>query len=325
MPRTACPLVLFFLATFAGCFPAQGELCGLSAVYSVQVEVSSSTEETLADAAVFFRVLDSDIHDDSQPSAAFEACEQLGSSFGCGVEADGRIEVMVEAQGHEEASHIVEVGQGQCHVEPEHLVVQLEPLSCTAEAAPSVVLSLVDEQGQAIPGAFAGWGLPFDDSAWQECEALGTDFACGWEQSGILEVTAGAPGYQPWMQSIEVEAGECHVQTRYIEVALEESDTPCTSEIRPSIVVVVTDTLANPLPSAETHFVPHLKPLEPAPCYSTNNGRFFCGEEEPGEFDVLVRAEGYLPWSTTVRVDRNECHVETQYLLAELTEMVFDG
>ena len=195
MPRTACPLVLLFLATCTGCFPAQGELCDTGAVYSVQVEVSSSTGAPLPNAAVFFRVLDSDIHDDSQPNVVFEACEQLGSGFGCGVEADGPIEVFVEADGHEEESHIVEVGQGQCHVEPEHLVVHLEPLSCTTEAAPSVVLSLVDEQGQAIADAFAGWGLPIDDSAWQECEALGTDFACGWEQSGVVEVTAGAPGY----------------------------------------------------------------------------------------------------------------------------------
>jgi len=308
-----------------GCLPAQGLLCDLSATYSINVDVRSATGDELQGTAAFFRVLEPGDDEDAQSTGSFEACEQVASGFACGIEAAGRIQVVIEADGHDEASHIVEVVQGECHVEPERLDVVLEPLACTTEEMPSVLLSLVDHQGQRIPGAFAEWGRPDTDSQGQPCEELGADLVCGWEQSGTLEIFADAPGYRPWLQNIEVEAGVCHVQTRYVEVVLEESDQPCTDEVRPSIVVVVTDRWNTPLPFAETHFVAHMKPLEPQHCYSSNNGRFFCGEEEPGEFDVRVSAPGYLPWSTSVRVESNECHVETQHLTAALEEMIIDG
>jgi hypothetical protein len=313
------------LFTACGCMPAQGLLCDLSAIYSVNVEVRSATGDELQGTTAFFRTLNPDPDGDSQSEGPFEACEQIASGFACGIESAGRIQVVIEADGHNEASHIVEVLPGECHVEPERLDVVLEPTACTTEEVPSVLLSLIDHEGQRIPGAFADWGRPDADSLGQPCEELGSDLACGWEQSGTLEILAGASGYQPWLQNIEVEAGVCHVQTRYIEVVLEESDQPCTDEVRPSIIVVVTDHWDNPLPFAETHFVAHMKPLEPESCFSSNNGRFFCGEEEPGEFDVRVRAEGYLPWSTTIRVESNQCHVETQHLTAVLEDMVIDG
>jgi len=322
-PITIALSTVLVLAT--GCLPAQGLLCDLSATYSINVDVRSATGEELQGVSAFYQVLEEAQDGSSQSSAPFEACERVASGFACGVEEAGRIQVIVEADGHDEASHIIEVAQGECHVEPEQLSVVLEPTPCTDEEAPSVVLSLIDHDGQRIPDAFAEWGRPDVDAPAYPCEELGSDLVCGWEVSGMLEIFAAAPGYQPWLQTIEVEDDVCHVQTRYIEVVLEESAPPCTDEVRPSIVVVVTDQLGSPLTFAETHFVPHMKPLEPESCSSNNNGRFFCGEEEPGEFDVRVSAAGYLPWWTTVRVESNACHVETEHLTAVLEEMIIDG
>jgi len=327
MRHLVCFLALAALTCATACQPAQGRLCDERAAYSVRVHVSTSFSTDL-DARVFFRPVDQgDPAADEEPAQAFAPCDSFGDgSFACGVELAGRIGILVEAEGYEPHSQIIDVAQGSCHVVAEVLDIELEPLTCgDTEEAPSVLLSLVDNQGNRVEGAWAHWGRPDSDSVAQTCDPLFNDLACGWEEVGVLEIEAGAEGYLPWFSSIEVEAGECHVDTRYIEVVLEAADGPCDDEVRPSIVVSVIDMAGIPLPDAEVHFVPHPKPLEPRACLSTDNGRFFCGEEQAGEFDVLVNADGHFPLSLTVEVPEGICHVQTQLIQARLEAMVIDG
>jgi len=319
--RTHLPLsILFILTAVSACQPSQGRLCDERAVRSVTVDVSSIFAEPVSSAAVFFRSMGEGEPDADTGPVPFQACEQIGETFGCGFELAGLIEIHVEADGYEEQQHIVDVAQDSCHVVPEHLDIELEPVNCTAEEVPSVILSLVNTAGERITDASAGWGRPDADSAWEPCERADHNLVCGWEQAGVLEIEAHANGYLPWLGTVEVEDGACHVSTRYIEVVLQEETLPCDDEVRPSIVVTVVNAWNTPLPWADTHFVPHLKPLEPWACESGNNGRFFCGEEQAGEFDVIVSADGYYNWVLTVNVPANVCHVETQYIEARLQE-----
>jgi hypothetical protein len=319
--RTVLALTtLLLLTSLSACDPPNGRLCDERAVSSVTVALSSALGEPVPEASVSFRALVNEALSADIGPGPFQACEQVGDTFVCGFELAGRIQVLVEAGGYEPEERIVDVAQGACHVTPEHLDIELEQVSCTADIAPSVILSLVDGQGERIPGAWAGWGYPDSDSAWQPCDPLGPNLACGWEQSGSLEINAGAEGFLPWYGTVEVDTDECHVITRFVEVTLEEDDVPCTGEVRPSIIVTVIDNLGNAVPYAETWFVPHMKPLEPVRCDSSNNGRFFCGEEEPGEFDVIVNAVGYYSFNLTVAVPADTCHVQTQHVEARLQE-----
>ncbi len=318
---------LAILSSATACQPAQGWLCDERAAYSVNVNVSSALG-TVLDAEVFFRPLgEHDPSADEDPSEAFAPCDSFGDgAFACGTELAGRIEILVEAEGYESNSQVVDVSQGACHVIAEALEVELEPLGCgDIETAPSVILSLVDDQGRRIEGAWAQWGRPDADSDPQPCDTAFNNLACGWGEAGILEIEAGAEGYLSWLGNVEVETSECRVETRYVEVVLEPVDGPCDDGVLPSIVVSVIDMGGTPMPDAEVHFVPHPKPVEPWACLSTDNGRFFCGEEQAGEFDVRVSATGYFPLSFTVQVPEGVCHVETQFIHARLEAMVIDG
>jgi len=308
------------LTSLSACEPPNGRLCDERAVSSVTLALSSAFGEPAPQASVSFRALGTEDPSADTDPGPFQACEPQGDRFACGFELAGRIEILVEADGYEREERIVDIAQGACHVSTKHLDIDLEPVACTADIAPSVILSVVDDAGERIPGAWAGWGNANVDSAWQPCDSLGPNLACGWEQSGMLEISAGAEGFLPWSGTVEVDTDECHVITRFVEVSLEDGDLPCTDEVRPSIIVTVIDNWGNAVPDAETYFVPHLKPLEPANCESSNNGRFFCGEEEAGEFDVIVNAVGYYSFNLTVDVPADNCHVQTQHVEARLQE-----
>lgn len=154
-----------------------------------------------------------------------QLCERIeASSFVCGWEESGEIEIQVEAPGFLPASDIVYVEADECHVYSEHREIVLEPdeIVCSEEAVPSLVLEVIDEAGEPIEEAF---GYYVVDEACEAdaspCEAVGGQLVCGIEEAGELHVLIDAEGYLPEERSYVIEADLCHVETQYDEIILE--------------------------------------------------------------------------------------------------------
>jgi hypothetical protein len=88
---------------------------------------------------------------------------------------------------------------------------QEEPISCTLELRPSIVLDVVDaETGEEVEAMVA---FQIDGGATQESERLGAKHNLGEEEDGTFVVTVSADGYETVMNEYVVTQDECHVTT----------------------------------------------------------------------------------------------------------------
>jgi len=98
----------------------------------------------------------------------------------------------------------------------------------------------------------------------------------------------------------------------------------CSTSIEPAIEVQVRD-VESGLPAAEraTGYVQDGSYVDSLQTYGSNGQgvplSFRAADERPGIYTVVVIKEGYQTWKREgVRVDRDECHVQTRSLTAAL-------
>lgn len=103
---------------------------------------------------------------------------------------------------------VVGVGSMGCGALP-------EPLICTDEARPAIMVDIRD----STSGAFLGAGAraivqdgSYADTA--SADLTGFPYLLAFERPGTYNVTVEKTGYQPWMRSdVRVSRGHCHVET----------------------------------------------------------------------------------------------------------------
>jgi hypothetical protein len=97
----------------------------------------------------------------------------------------------------------------------------------------------------------------------------------------------------------------------------------CDAVLKPGIVITIVDgATGNPIEEATVIATEgsysetvNLPSSPPAP------GHAVLAFERPGTYRVEVQVSGYLPWvMSSVRVSRDDCHVETVALTARLTK-----
>lgn len=202
-------------------------------------------------------------------------------------------------------------------------IVGCEPInpSCTEQAVASVQLQLRDDAGEMITDAsvsFSAAGIAEED-----CERIDDVFVCGWEVEGQLDIHVEADGFEPQDFSVDVDADECHVITESITRTLEP--VTCTEEVVPSVLVDVVDVDTNEgLPNAEVSFR-----VDDGDVQSCTGGGpdgspsvFVCGEEQAGDFEIVVEHIDYTAQTISVSVDADECHVITEEIEARLESML---
>jgi hypothetical protein len=89
---------------------------------------------------------------------------------------------------------------------------QEEPISCTLELRPSIVLDVVDaETGEEVEAMVA---FQIDGGATQESDRVGSEHSLGEDEEGTFVVTVSADGYETVMSEYVVTQDEpCHVTT----------------------------------------------------------------------------------------------------------------
>ncbi len=100
---------------------------------------------------------------------------------------------------------------------------------CTADAVPSVVVDVVDVDGQTFSGEQVTWRLDGGDPRPAECGDDACDrWVAGWDRRGVVTVEAqavvgsedgGATRY--WAtDSVNVTGDACHVDTQYLTLTM---------------------------------------------------------------------------------------------------------
>lgn len=91
-----------------------------------------------------------------------------------------------------------------------------EPVVCTAELRHSVRVTVIDD-GISVDDADVSYSV--DGSPLTDCDALGTLYVCGAEQSGDFIIVA-ARGDRSGSTEVEVLGDECHVTTEDVSITL---------------------------------------------------------------------------------------------------------
>lgn len=91
-------------------------------------------------------------------------------------------------------------------------------LVCDTSAAASVQVVVTDATANILPDATVSYVA--GGGASQPCEALGSQYVCGWEVAGLITVTAAVDGYETLSQDVTVPSGSCHVETQNVTLRL---------------------------------------------------------------------------------------------------------
>jgi len=89
-------------------------------------------------------------------------------------------------------------------------------VGCDDYAAASVQITLVDEAGDPVSGASVVATTEDGDIVCEDWDGSGVYvYVCGYEVSGLFEITIEAEGYDPLELELEVSLteDECHVET----------------------------------------------------------------------------------------------------------------
>ena len=191
-----------------------------------------------------------------------------------------------------------------------------EELDCTAIAAVSVAVTVIDPDGQPVSDALVTYqeqgGAPM------ECEHLVDAYFCGYEVGGELLIRVAADGFQVVEEPVFVPQGQCHVEGQSLEVQLQEIE--CTDEEVPSAIVTVVDLDGAAIADAEVSYAPRDELwAAPEPCEPHGpDATFVCGYEMDGILDLWAEAPGFLSAIGEVEVLADECHVITEEYTFEL-------
>mgnify|MGYP003384174169 CR=1 FL=1 len=90
----------------------------------------------------------------------------------------------------------------------------------------------------------------------------------------------------------------------------------CTTEIRPSVNVEISDEAGEPMDAQVEYDIGD----GPVSCEQIGDiaGSYSCGEDFAGEIEILVSAEGYQDHSESLTLEADECHVITEDLAIQL-------
>lgn len=99
-----------------------------------------------------------------------------------------------------------------------------DTVACTTEVRYSVVVSVVDSGGQAVPGATVSYSVDGGSTLAATCIGLPSacsNFLAGQEISGEFAIKAGKAGWRPASATVTVQRDACHVITREVVMTLE--------------------------------------------------------------------------------------------------------
>ncbi len=205
---------LLFLP-LCGCFEQQVDCDNLS-VTSVVVTALSSTEEPLDGVEVRY----------TAPGATdSKRCTHQGSTWLCGSDGSGIILIEASADCHVDVSESVTVPMGTCHPETQDLQLLMDPVDCTQDEIPSVLVTVWNEEGASVDDASVGY-VPADQdwTDYEPCESTNGAWACGWDIVGALGLEVTAPDHAPWPDRVLVEGDCCGPLTENVEVVLYLTD-----------------------------------------------------------------------------------------------------
>ncbi len=94
----------------------------------------------------------------------------------------------------------------------------------------------------------------------------------------------------------------------------QDDGTACTAEVRPSVIVRVSDAAGAPLAGATVTYRVDGGPQRAAVCHEPPAAcsTFYAGEEVSGEFSLTAERARFQSASAVVKVERDVCHVLTQ-------------
>ena len=184
-----------------------------------------------------------------------------------------------------------------------------EDVDCTAIAAVSVSVSVVDDDGIHIPEATVTYLAEGADTP-EQCEEIGDDFLCGYEVSGEILIQAEAEGYQSAEETVVVEEDECHVLGESIELVLQPVD--CPQVENPSVLVTVVDPSDQVITDAHVEYAPECEDwFAPEPCEPYGEDQWICGWGFTCPLYIDASAPGFQQGSEIVDPDEDECGVVT--------------
>lgn len=194
-------LALFPLLTTA-CPPVIGDGggvdCDTMAYASVQATVVASSGEAVPDAFVTV---------DGEP------CESFGEEavWVCGWERSGELTIVADAQGYAAKELVVDVPQGECHVETQQVTLTLEEVACPPVVLYGVEVTPVSPDGEPVEDATVEW-LPLDGMEYtspMRCEGQGETWACAENTGGEIEIWASSREYGSFYEVVDVPMDDC--------------------------------------------------------------------------------------------------------------------
>jgi hypothetical protein len=191
-----------------------GEIVCLAVVTpSAIVSVIDTEGETIEDPTIQVRI-----------EGEIEDCEIMTTNeYMCGSDIPGEMTILVDAEGYDAQEIDIDVSESECGVISEELEVTLEPVTCTEQVVPSILITVVDDI-TAEPVADVEVFYAPEGEHWfapEPCDLHGGTFYCGYEQAGNIDITVEAPNYLSYSDRVFVPADECHVITQDLEVPLE--------------------------------------------------------------------------------------------------------
>ena len=291
---------------------------------SFVLTVVDEHDETLPDASVSYSV-----NDGAFISAACWSMNDEGECIAfAAFDVPGDYVIKVTHDGYQTGLLEVDVegSEDGCGVETLDLEIALEPepFVCTEEIVPSVLISLVDESGEAITDAGVRYSI--DGSAFREAscsesaEAGGClVFMAGSDEPGEFLIIAQREGYIDAIETLDVGMDEygCHVVTQELVLTMSPQEVACTEEVRPSVIVNIVDQEGEPLEGASVTYSANGEAFAEAECQSSEGGSctsFVAGYEIAGDFVIRAEYDGLDPVIETVVVEQTDdgCHVVTE-------------
>ena len=91
--------------------------------------------------------------------------------------------------------------------------------SCIEGAAePSVQAVVTDATGSPLSDASVTWN---NGGAESDCDFVGTQFLCGFDDTGTITITGSAPGHVTQSLAVEVGSDGCHAITELVTLRLD--------------------------------------------------------------------------------------------------------
>jgi hypothetical protein len=353
-------------------------VCTTESRASVVINVVDENGDPIHADKVTYTVTDDAGPRSSAPVPGAEAAECADddcTEWVAGYETEGLFVITAEVCGRTvEGRANVEMTEDGCHVETEHLVLEAdtlncarprsvdmselgitfpepepgleitapEPQLCTREARPSVLLSMVDGEGETARPV-TPYGVHYQIDGGQLYSGMCLDESChqvavGWEQTGTFSIFA---IHQDKLYEASATVGMtedgCHVDTEDVSIRIDDPEIigvpvdkgpfltakprECTYEARPSAIVEIVDSnseVAGPVRAKSVWYeIKEVREPTRGMCIHEPCGTWMVGIEEAGVLDIYADVCGEIV-STQVEVKYEDaCHVKTEYVKIE--------